>query len=254
MNTRTPISHPWFSQRRLALCLASLLLVITLGCAPASTQPPVQPTESAVEPTAAPSAIEPTPTTPSPTATSEASIPAGWTTFTSHRCEYDLSYPADMEVSLNGSYSHTLSFNLANPEVGARNFVYVSVIDPEIQGAVERGVYDFEVYNYDPRGAAILLTMRVGESKPVNPAADVAPWFTFERKPDTTISGYPAQTYENVQPWEFPEGTKEMRYYLSLDSCTYQIGGYLDTTQSNQPGAITEDLFNQIVATMRVMP
>jgi len=63
-----------------------------------------------------------------------------------------------------------------------------------------------------------------------------------------------AQKYENVQPWEFPSGTKEVRYYLSLNGCTYQIGGYLDTIQTNQPGAITEDLFNQIVATIHLMP
>ena len=61
-----------------------------------------------------------------------------------------------------------------------------------------------------------------------------------------------AQAYENTQPWEFPAGTKEIRYYLKANDCTYQIGGYLDTTSSTQPGAISEDLFNQIVATFQV--
>jgi hypothetical protein len=78
--------------------------------------------------------------------------------------------------------------------------------------------------------------------------------FTYQRQSDTLISGYTAQTYENIQPWEFPGGTKEIRYYLSLNGCMYLIGSYLDTTQSNQAGAITEELFNQIVATIQLNP
>jgi len=94
--------------------------------------------------------------------------------------------------------------------------------------------------------------MQVGESKPSRDIADVSEWFTYERKPDTIISGYEAKTCENNQPWEFPGGTKEVRYYLMLNDCTYMIGGYLDTTNSIEAGAINEELFNQIVATIQL--
>jgi hypothetical protein len=198
-----------------------------------STQPPAQPT----------------PTTGSPIATGEALIPEGWMTHTSQRCEYALSYPADMEISNEGAYSRSLGFKLANPDEGARNFVYVSVIPDEYQNL---GVES--IYNYDPTEAGLLLNMPVGASESVRDIPQVAQWFVYERQPDTTISGYAAQTYENVQPWEFPDGTKEIRYYVALDGCTYLIGGYLDTTGSNQPGAITEELFQQIMATVRLMP
>jgi hypothetical protein len=80
----------------------------------------------------------------------------------------------------------------------------------------------------------------------------MAPWFTFTRRPDTTIGDQVARAYENTRPWEFPAGTKEIRYYLKTDNCIYQVGGYMDTTGSTQPGAITEDLFNQIVATFQL--
>jgi len=79
-------------------------------------------------------------------------------------------------------------------------------------------------------------------------------WFTYTRLPDTVINNYAAQTYENTQPWEFPAGTKEIRYYLKANGCTYLIGGYVDTTGSNQPGAINEELFNQVIATFQVNP
>lgn len=244
MNTRTPISNSWLNQRRFAFRLVSLLLVFSVSCVPVSTQAPVQPTPSETE-----SPPMPTPTTPLPTATDEALIPAGWMTSSSQHCEYALSYPADMQISYNGAYSRTIGFNLANPDEGARNFVYVSVIIQDFQSPGGESIY-----NYDPTEADVLLNLQVGESKSVHPVQQVAPSFTYQRLPDATISGYAAQTYENVQPWEFPEGTKEIRYYMSLNGCTYLIGGYLDTTRSNQPGAITEDLLHQIVATVRLMP
>lgn len=220
------------------------------GCNPSAATPSsgtALPIPSATEPQAVP-------TTLLPTATSEAPIPAEWATHTSQQCEYAISYPSEMLAHAENPYSETLAFNLANPEEGARNFIYVSVIDPEIQNRVKQGVYLSDVYNYVPAETEILLNMQIGESKAVREVADIAPSFTYQRQPDTMISGHAAQTYENVQPWEFPGGTKEIRYYLSLDGCTYLIGGYMDTTGSNQPGAITEELFKQIVATVRLMP
>lgn len=109
-------------------------------------------------------------------------------------------------------------------------------------------------YNYDPAEAEILLNMQVGESKSLRDDPNTAQFFTYARKPDTTIGDYPAKTYENTQLFEFPMGTKEIRYYLSVNQCTYLIGGYMDTTGSNQLGAITEDLFSQIVSTFRLVP
>jgi hypothetical protein len=121
------------------------------------------------------------------------------------------------------------------------------MIDQESQ-AIGEGI----IYNYNPRETDMLLNMRVGESKALRDIADVAPWFTYERKPDATIGGHDAQAYVNTQPWEFPEGTKEIRYYLLLDGCTYMIGGYLDALGLNETGAINEELFNQIVATIQL--
>jgi hypothetical protein len=249
MNTRRPKSHQLLSQRRIALWLASLLLVVAVGCAPASPQQPAQPASTATELPSTITEPPPTPTAPPPTAASEAFAPAGWVTYTSQRCGYALSLPADMGLWDEEPYSRTFGFKLADPGQGARNFVYISVIDQDIQSM---GVES--IYNYDPAEANLLLGLQVGESKAVRDLEGIASSFTYQRLSDTTIGGYAARSYENLKPWEFPEGTVEMRYYLSLDGCTYQIGGYLDTTQSNQPGAITEDLFNQILATIRVSP
>jgi hypothetical protein len=248
MNTRTQSGNSWPGRPDLLLGMASLLLIVSAGCSPLSTPPPGQPAAGAA-------GLEADPVRLPASTTSEVPIPAGWQTHTSQQCEYAISYPADMHVTDQNPYSQTLAVDLADPQAGARNFIYVSVIPPEIQNRVQQGVYsNGEVYNYDPAEADILLNMQVGESKALRELPNGAAGFTYQRQPDTTIGGQTARTYENVQPWEFPAGIKEIRYYVSLDGCTYLVGGYMDTTGSNQPGALHEDLFHQIVATMELMP
>lgn len=187
---------------------------------------------------------------------SQVPIPAGWATYTSanQQCGYGISYPPEMQATKQTPYSQTFSFILPDPDAVNPNFIYVSVVTPEIQKMVENGTYNHDVYNYDPMAIATLLAMQPGESKSIHQSADMEKWFTFERKPDTDISGHVAQTYENSLPWEFPDGTKETRYILSSGECTYLIGGFVDITPSDQPGEIIESLFQQIIATVQVMP
>ena len=191
-----------------------------------------------------------------PAESSQVPIPAGWATYTSasQQCGYGISYPPEMQVTEQTPYSQTFSFKLSDPDAVNPNFIYVSVVTPETQKMVEDGNYNHDVYNFDPRATETLLAMQPGERKSIHQAPDMGKWFTFERKPDTDIGGYAAQTYENLLPWEFPEGTKETRYILSLVGCTYLIGGFVDITPSDQPGEITESLYQQIMAAMQVMP
>jgi outer membrane protease len=133
----------------------------------------------------------------------------------------------------------------ASPQGAARNFIYVSVIPANFQG------HEAEIYNYNKPEADLLLNMKVGESKSLR--ADATEGFTYTRKPDTTIGGQTAMTYENTQPDEFPAGTKEIRYYIKTDAYTYMIGGYFDTTGANLPGAITEEFFNEIVGNFQLI-
>lgn len=243
MNKRKPASKSLFDhQGQIYFFLACLMLIFIVSCAPSSQQTQVQATPSATEP-------QPPPTQPSPTATSEDLIPQVWITYSSQTCEYSISYPSDMDILDEGTSSRSFGFITNNPDEAARNFIYVSVINQDIE------ILDGEpIYNYDPAEAGILLNLQVGESGISRDIPQAAEWFSYKRLEDTDIDGHAAQTYENIMPWEFPAGTKEMRYYLTLDGCTYQIGAYLDTTNSDQPGAITEDLFKQIVASIRVTP
>jgi hypothetical protein len=218
--------------------ILSILFEAVVGCAPANTQSP------ATEPSAA--TLPPASTATLPTAT----LPAGWETYTIQgQCGYAIDHPSDMEGTSHGTYSWSLRVSTTDPSGPSTNFVYVSVIPDGFQN--EPGA----IYNYDPAATETLLRMQAGESRPLydDPnLANFAPSFTYTRLPDRTLSNQSAQAYENTQPLEFPPGTKEIRYYLKANGCTYLVGGYMATEGSGQPGSIDEELFDQIIATFRL--
>ena len=209
-----------------SLMILSILLVGVAGCVAPSTPP----------------AIPPAPTLPSGWERHSASANQG-------QCAYTIDHPSNMDGASQGTYSWSLSHSSEEPSGPVPNFVYISVIPDGFQN--EPGA----IYNYDPAATETLLSMQVGESRSLydDPnLANMAPWFTYTRLPDRTLSNQTAQTYENTQPWEFPLGTKEIRYYLKANGCTYLVGGYMATVGSGQPGAIDEELFDQILATFRL--
>ena len=137
-----------------------------------------------------------------------------------------------MDGTSQGTYSWNLSPTFTEPVGLVPNFVYISVIPDGFQGGPG------EIYNYDRAETETLLNTPTGESRSLRDFdPNLAPWFTYTRLPDTTLGNQTAQTYENKQPWEFPPGTKEIRYYLKANGCTYLIGGYFSTVGSGQPGA-----------------
>ena len=200
------------------LIVLSILLGGVAGCAPAST-------------------VLPTPT-----------LPAGWETYTHEgQCGYSISHPSNMDGASQDTYSWILSPTAAEPSEPAPNFIYISVIPNDFQSN-EPGI----IYNYEPVETQTLLNLQVGESRSLRDDPNLADWFRYTRLPDRTLSNQTSQVYENTQPWEFPPGTKEIRYYLKANGCTYLIGGYLATVGSGQPGAIDQELFDQIIATFRL--
>jgi hypothetical protein len=208
---------------------------VLAGCAPANTPPAEQPAES-------PTVL--------PTDTSAPALPSGWETYSNAgQCGYTIGHPADMDGASQGDYNWLLTPTAADPGGPTANFIYISVIPDDFEGT-EPG----SIYNYDPAETPALLDLPVGESLSLrnDPAFD--PWFTYTRLPDEALGGRPAQAYENTQPWEFPPGTSEIRYYLKANGCTYLLGAYLATAGSDQPGAIDEALFDQILATFRLVP
>lgn len=242
MNMGTQMRDSWIRRLSVRLALMSLLVVVAAGCAPATTQP--------VEPTTTPpvEATEPVDPATAPPAT-EVTLPSGWESYIGQgQCGYTIGHPADMEGTSQNTYSLTLSQAATEPSGPFPNFIYVSVIPTDFQGGAG------EIYNYDPAETQTLLSLQPGESKSLREDPALAPSFTYTRLPDTTLNHQAAQAYENNQPWEFPAGTKEIRYYLQGNGCTYLIGGYISTDDSGAAGAIRRELFDEIVATFQANP
>jgi hypothetical protein len=211
--------------RNKSLLIVCIVLVGIVGCAPRSTPPAVLPT-----PTIAP----------------------GWERFVHQGgCSYVIDFPAVMDGAQQGTYSWILGSTAAGPGGPVPNFLYISVIPDDFP---QSGGEDEIIYNYDPVETRTLLNMQVGESQSLREDPNLADWFSYTRLPDTSLAGQPAHTYENDQPWEFPPGTREIRYYLQANGCTYLVGGYMATVGSGQPGAIDQELFDQIIATFRSAP
>jgi hypothetical protein len=203
------------------LILLSILLSWLAGCARPSTPP----------------AAPPTPT-----------VPSGWETYNNQgQCGYAIDHPSDMDGASQDTYSWILSRTTTEPSGPVPNFIYISVIPDDFQSGG-----DEIIYNYNPAETQTLLNIQVGESRSLRDDPNIAPWFTYTRLPDTSLGNQAAQTYENTQPWEFPLGTREIRYYLKANGCTYLVGGYMATVGSGQPGAIDEELFDQIISSFRL--
>jgi hypothetical protein len=109
-----------------------------------------------------------------------------------------------------------------------------------------------DIYNDNTPEAERLLSLALGERQALHEGL-AAEGFTCTRQANTVIGVQAAKPYVSVQPWEFLEGTKEIRYYLQTEAYLSLLGGYVDTTGSNQEGPIDEVLFNQIVATFRLL-
>jgi len=234
MKIKMLVKHLWLRQPGARLVILSLFLGGVAGCAQVGTPPVTLATPTLLS-------------TPSPVAPAEATLPSGWDTYVSQgQCGYTISHPADMQLTGQGMYSGILSTSASESDAPFPNFVYISVIPNGFQG--EAG----EIYNHDPLATETLLNMQVGESKPLHDNLNAAQGFTYTRLPDVTLSDQSAQTYENTQPWEFPTGTKEIRYYLQGNGCTYLVGGYMDTLGSDQTGVMNEELFDQIISTFRL--
>ena len=203
------------------LILLSLLLSGLVACARQSTPPAVLPTPTLVP---------------------------GWERYTHPGpCSYVIDHPSTMDITGQGTYSRILSSPSTEPGGPIPNFLYISVIPDDLPPGG-----DGSVYNYDPGETQTLLDLQVGESQSLREDPTLTNWFTYTRLPDSALNNLPAHAYENTQPWEFPPGTEEVRYYLKADGCTYLVGGYLATVGSGQPGWIDEELFNRILATFRL--
>lgn len=158
-----------------------------------------------------------------PVPTESQDISDNWNVYFSF-LRYKISYPDGYVIQPNGDYSIWIFKPLDEPGAGPFNFIYVSLVQPNM---IDN---EGQIYNYNPTQFKKLQGLKVGESislgdtQPPNPNLDK--WFTYTRVDDAEIDGHIAKRFENNNPWEFPGGTTEVRYIFESGGYIYILGYY----------------------------
>lgn len=208
-----------------------------------SSQPNMQIENTSIS-TSAPTITQPTITNSTQTPTAS----TNWEAYTSQEFGYSISFPREFEATNNGKNSISLAKKSDEPGRGPLNFIYLGVIPKGFQSG------GGDIYNFNTKEFNVLINMKVGEIKSLregfnDPGLEKA--FSYTRLPDTKLGGLTAKTYVNTNPWEFPRGTKEYRYYVDKGNNTYLVGGYIEGKDFPQVYYISENLFQQILQTFK---
>lgn len=174
--------------------------------------------------------------------------PSDWKTYSDQNLDFSISFPPEFETVPNGENSLLVVKKVDEKGAGPANFIYISVVPKGSQ------TQEGQIYNYNKDHIDSLMTMQVSEKKILG-GEDIglSKYITFKRHPDNLISGNYAKVFTNSNPWEFPAGTKEYRYIVAQENVTYLIGGYLTTTDDHSY-SISEELFDQILSTVKLPP
>ena len=136
---------------------------------------------------------------------------------------YSLRIPKGYRIESEGKYSVRILPDVDVVGVGPANYVYISVVVPAMRSAVG------EVYNYNPSQFTKLIALdRVGDTTDVS-AQDgnsMKQWFTYTLVSYDDVDTQRAKNFQNMKPWEFPEGTTENRFIFEANTNVYIIGYY----------------------------
>ena len=99
--------------------------------------------------------------------------------------------------------------------------------------------FEERAYNYFPDEYQKMIKLEIGEK--VN-----SRFFQGRRVEDSKIGNLTAKQFIDENSDEFPENITERRLLVAKDNLIYMIGGYLNSSMSNE-------LFSQILSTLRFL-
>lgn len=172
------------------------------------------------------------------TPTKETTIPDEWETYSNEKLGISFYYPKELKVEDNGDNSILLLSPSTQP-AGFSNFMYFSFIPNKNNvGSI--------IYNYNDPEFSELKDIPVGETQAVSSVTELEEWYTYTRLENQKIHNEIFQKYENLKPWEFPAGTKEIRNLLEKDDIRYLVGAY-----TTEEAFLNEKLISEILATIK---
>ncbi len=213
------------------LALASLFLAGCQSQAPGTVYPPAETIEAAE--TAVPAQPTETPAQATTSGEGGAPSPAGmqvpknWLVLDEEGHGYSLAFPPEWVICQKTRYSRILCDIQEDPAwMGPPLRLYVSAFPNGYTNA------DWEVYNFIPTETIrAYASLPVGESMPKVNGSPKPEYVTYTRLPDRMVAGWAAPVVENSRLWGIPAGTKERVVFIVVESSTYIIGRYYETSE-----------------------
>lgn len=170
-------------------------------------------------------------------------------TYLDDKFGYSFTLPKGYKTEQQGEYSILILPDQKIVGVGPTNFIYISVVTPEMKDNTG------EVYNYNPDHYKKLITLNgVGQS--VNLAEDDLPqmkdWFTYTLASIEDLDGGKVKNFENLKPWEFPNGTTENRFIYDTGTNIYILGYYTGGDSTAKENSIDPRIAFQIIKSFKI--
>lgn len=164
--------------------------------------------------------------TDNPVATDNASVPVDVSQMDIYADEefgYQIAQPNGFIVERQNEYSILMYPEEQPGGVGVANFIYVSVVPPELTES-DGG----EVYNYNARDYRKLIELEnLGEGVTLGEEnSGQEEWFTYTLVAVEDMGNAKVKNFENTKPWEFPSGTTENRFIYDAGVNKYILGYY----------------------------
>ncbi|MFZ3301524.1 MAG: hypothetical protein WA152_02310 [Microgenomates group bacterium] len=136
---------------------------------------------------------------------------------------FSINMPEDYKVVKEGDYSVRIMPDTEVLGMGPTNFVYISVVKPEMKNSLG------EIYNYNAEQFKDLIALEnVGDSVDLskNSPVGMGEWFTYTVVAVEDIDNGKVKNFQNLKPWEFPSGTTENRFIYGTEKNIYILGYY----------------------------
>lgn len=146
--------------------------------------------------------------------------------------------PDGFSIEKNGDLSRLYSKKGNTEGLGNTNFIYISIIP------TGKDITPGEIYNYNKKDIDTLNKLQINQTATLGNPQE---YFQYTRIDDEMIGGFGAKAFQNIKPWEFPEGTTEFRYIIPFAQATYLVGGYVGKT-------ITQSEFKNILKNLKLTP
>lgn len=170
--------------------------------------------------------------------------------YTNSELGFSINMPENYKIVKEGDYSIRIMPDVEVLGMGPTNFVYISVVKPEMRENVG------DIYNYNPAHFKKLLTLENIQDS-VDLSKDdlngMGEWFTYTLVAIEDIDNGKVKNFQNLKPWEFPKATTENRFIYATEKNIYLLGYYTGGEGIQENSGINPRIAYSMVKSFKVL-